>query len=111
MGLASPSCQSIGPGEYDRASIPGFTLTGRFAFQDHTALHEFAVWGDIGVGVDEYRVDAVEVLILQAQDEQAGLGRDGDLYLLGHLQTAASLPVLFGHQDLQVAPQPGLFLR
>jgi hypothetical protein len=63
------------------------------------------VGGDIGSGVYENGLQAGIVVGLAVQQEDAGVGGDGDSDLIGHPEPAAAFETLLGHENEDVPPQ------
>ncbi len=97
------SCFSyIVPGEDDRASMPGFSLTDVGSFKNHTAFEIFNLCGYIRFRINQYGVKAGIIIGLPMEQENAGVGGYGDFNLVSNGQSAAAFEEFFSQKDFDM---------
>ena len=104
VGLVAAGLQDVAPGDDDRAMVPGLARQVRRA----------GVVPELGrvlvdARIDDHRLQPVEVIgLFETQDQQRGLGGDGDLHLVGHRDLVAAEPALLGdhHVDDRLGQGP-----
>jgi hypothetical protein len=105
------SMENMIPGNDNHPSSPGFARSHLIAFHNNVPHGSAYRWDRIRIGIDQNRLQARIVIVLEVQQEKAGISGNGDLDFIGHLQTATALEVLFGDEDVDVAPQILLLRR
>jgi hypothetical protein len=101
--LLARSGWHVVPGEHDHAVPPGFPEAAELAFEYHPAADRLDGPGDVGVGIDQDRDQAAVVIGLLVEQQEAGLGGDRDLDLVGQSESATALEVLLGEEHVGVA--------
>ena len=85
---------------------PGFADALFVSFDDLVVRPPARDADEIGIGVDEDRLEAgIVVVVLDMQQENARVGGDGNLDFVGHFQAATTLEVFLGDKDLDGFPQ------
>ena len=96
------SLPNIIPGENHHAVLPRLPEPSRLALQHGSAADRFNALGEIRMGIDQDRDQSGIVVGLPVQEQQARLGGDRDLDLVGQFQPAATLEEFLGEEDLDV---------
>lgn len=99
------------PRDNDRAGSPRFPHPELMNF-DNLISRPAAQRGDgISIRIDQNGLQTRIKIVFAIEQQDAGIGGDGDSYLVGHFQTAAPFKILLGDEDLDMTPQRPLLLR
>ena len=93
----------------DRVPLRSDPETHRLAH--HAARMVRRLVGQVPVGINQNRLQPVEVFVFKPQQQQAGLCRNRDPDFVGDLESLAAFPILFCDEDLHALPQFVLFLH
>jgi hypothetical protein len=99
------------PGNDHHAGSPGFARPQFIAFHNDVPYQSSYPWDRIRIGINQNRLQAGIVIVLEMQQENAGIGGNSDFDFIGHLQTATTLEVLFGDKNLDGSLQVLLLRR
>ena len=91
------------PGDDGHAVFPGLAEPDLLAFQYDPAPDGLDRLGNVGGGVNQDRRQAGKDVGVPVEQEDAGLGGDRHLDLVGQLEAAAAFEVLLGEEDLDEA--------
>jgi hypothetical protein len=90
---------------------PRFARSHFIAFHNDVPHGSSHRWDRIRIGIYQDRLQARIVIVLKMQQENAGVGGNGDFDFISHFQTAAALEVFFGDKDLNGSLQLLLLRR
>ena len=100
---ARRSPPNIIPGQDHHAVLPRLPEPGRFTLLNDSPADRLNALGDIRMGIHQDRDQAGIVVGLPVQEQQARLGGDRNLDLVGQFQPAATLEILLSQEDLDVS--------
>src|SRR5262249_60664264 len=95
------------PAENNRPAIPRLPETAD-ALVDHATRPQLSFRRLVPGRINQDALDPAEVVMLDGQEQEAGLRGDRDLHLIGDRQPTAPLPSLLGDEHPQVVAQFGL---
>jgi hypothetical protein len=98
------SMEDMIPGNDNHPGSPGFARSHFIAFHDNVPHGSSHRRDRIRVWIDQNRLQARIVIVLEVQQEKAGVCGNGDFDFIGHFQTATALEVLFGDENVDIAP-------
>ncbi len=101
----------VRPRKYDRAILPRLTQRGILGFVDHADLiHRFILVRHEVTRKDQNRFHIVEIVVLDPEQQQAGLTGNGHPHFVGDRNAPAALPMLLGDEHLHQTSKAGLFV-
>ena len=107
VSIAARVCgatEDVIPSYDNRAGTPGFARSRLIAFHNKVPDRFPCLRDHISVGINQNRSKAgIVIVILDVQQQDAGVRSNRDLDFIRHFQSAAALEILFCDKDLNVS--------
>lgn len=98
--------KDVVPRDDHSAGPPGFADAPFVGFDNLVVRPPLSDADEVGIGVDQDRLEpGIIVVRLDVQQEDARVGGNGDLDLIGHFEAATALEVFLSDEDLDGFPQ------